>query len=397
MPTTFRVKIVISKHILELKEKLKKLSVFIILKFAGNFVAWTHHLALPNKQQLKMTNYTSQIEITKNKIKDVTDKIKFYKNLGKTNLNKGDVKANIKKLTAHLSSLQEVLHQQEQIAKNISTDDNDIISYSFNKKDPPKKIKRDNSIRFSELLTKELTVSWENVSFLDNKIKIKVSEKRFLTYPLQTARKTYEYIKTILTKRELPPLKIFISSGKISRIFNIDALEQAIKLLEVQTIWNDIYENSTISLRSRLQKIANTLDNSFHDSVLKTKNLSIYMSHLCSLQDEKLPIIPILPFFTKRKKGDEDSFLFTLRKNNEELLLVWESIEINKATYIFNAYYYEYDEVLQNVFDYISTFSKQKRMNLRAGVQFESICLKPNKIIYHTVFSGWRDKLETYL
>lgn len=242
----------------------------------------------------------------------------------------------------------------------------------------------------------ELTVGWEDLSFEDGSIKIRLDKRRFIRYPFYQSRSSYEYVKAYLVRKEINPLVLQIGNGRVRSITNLDLLNDAIQILKIQTEWNKniTKDNNGASASSIVESLGKLSPKAF-DYFYRNKDLTPYLKELCNIQGLHYHLIPVLePNNSKHAFSvEKESFLFTIQKTTS-IYIVWESIEVNKATFVFTTNQADYFDDLQKIFDYISAHLDNKRTNLRRGVTHnEGQYLQSHRTFYHTTLEKWKARV----
>jgi len=245
-----------------------------------------------------------------------------------------------------------------------------------------------------------LIVDWDSIFFEDGRIKFRLDKRRFVWYPCNQSRSSYEYIKLYLKRKEIEPLQLQVSNERVRSIANLDLLHDAIQILKIKIEWNKMaLKESAVDVSSILRSLGSLSSKAF-DYFYKNKNLTPYLRTLCEIQELDYHIIPVLEpvnsNYISSLNVNKESFLFTIRRTN--VYIIWESIEVNKATFIFTTKEATYLEDLQKIFDYISSHLRNKRTNLRKGIINEDgQHIQSHRTLYHTTLEKWTEKLFEFL
>ena len=235
-------------------------------------------------------------------------------------------------------------------------------------------------------------IKWDHVFFGQNEIKVKFNSQFSLAWNFPQSKRSFEHIKTYLTKSILPPLKVVIRGNKILRIDNLEYFSQAVEILNfkrnIDLYLRESGSRSIGSVINGLEKISNKAIREF----LNLNDRSQYLSHLCNIQSTQYKIIPAPELFIfSNNLKEEDTFIFTVCSAHK-LLLVWESINVARATYIFEVDVNSYRDKLETIFEYIVSTQKNKRSSLRGLIpQTDTI-----KVIQHDDFEDWKKKIEDF-
>jgi hypothetical protein len=179
-----------------------------------------------------------------------------------------------------------------------------------------------------------LNIAWKNIMFDNGSIIISIENSFRQSFPLINSRKSFELLKPYFTKFSVPDIKATIYNGKIHSITNHEEVLNFLNLLSIQEEFSKSLFPGEINFY-RINSNYKKIKNSDISQLYKLKEKSEYLKMLCELQSENFKIIPISEFSVSNLKGQiiSDSFLFTIERQGI-LFLIWESIEINKATYV---------------------------------------------------------------
>lgn len=242
-----------------------------------------------------------------------------------------------------------------------------------------------------------VSITWKNIMFDNGSIIISFGNSIHQSYPLINSRKSFELLKPYFTKFSIPNIKATIHNGVIHSITNHEEVLNFLNLLSIQEEFSKSLfpgEMDFYRINCNYKKIKN----SDISQLYKLKEKSEYLKILCELQSENFKIIPISEFSVSNLKGEiiSDSFLFTI-KHKGYLFLIWESIEIKKATYIFRTNQKKYIELTQSVFHYITSEEEAKRLRLRKSIKDKDGKLGVYFFIEHTSLSKWTSNLNEKL
>lgn len=258
--------------------------------------------------------------------------------------------------------------------------------------EPAKPTRVSNHIKIETVI---VTVSWEHIFFEDGFIRIRIDKRKLLHYAYKYSQASFDAIKVFLIRRNIAPLQLQIHQGRIRAISNLDLLNNAIQYLRITEEWKNLTLDKQVNVLSILDSLGKLGDDAF-DYFYVNKDRTPYLQELCRLQNLAYRIIPVQePNGFKGKKISE-SFIFTIMPA-KTIYLVWESVEDKKATFVFTSDPSEYSRDVQIIFDYISSELRGKRIQLRKGVtNEEGLKLKPYRVIYHTSFEKWKERILEY-
>jgi hypothetical protein len=206
-------------------------------------------------------------------------------------------------------------------------------------------------------------------------------------------------LKAFYQKKEIKAPILLKYNDKV-QLMNIDNFFDYIMLGK---LYLDIVIHGNLSkLNIFIKSIAN--QNITNDQILKLYNSSKsqYIKYLSERHSPTFKIIPIFEITLKNKetKYYEFSFIFTIEKNNK-YYLVWESTEIDKATYIFRFHSAQtLNEGSKSLQSYIMSKkikNKRQRLRLRQNELVQLLNYYSN--INHKVdgFQDWVIKLNNLL
>lgn len=241
----------------------------------------------------------------------------------------------------------------------------------------------------------ELEIEWNNVFFENNKIKVKYGNVYSDEYYFELSRSSFEILKPFILIQRLKPLKVKIYGNKIISISNLTDILNVFKILtlksEIYIYFNQEQSKSFNKITSLIHKLENKDIIDFY-RILEHNN---YLEYLCQKQSEDYKIIPATELVVSNQNiiSEDDAFLFTIN-NKQKLYIIWESILINKATYIFETNKINYLEDLHFIFDFIASDNDKKRFKLGALIKD-----KDNKfnLVYklrHSTKEEWINKIE---
>jgi|GEM_PF-3165987 len=241
---------------------------------------------------------------------------------------------------------------------------------------------------------KNLLVNWENVHFEDFAIVIKDGINYSMPFAFSEARKSFKFLKKYILGLKREPLQVIMIGNKIISIENLEQLKDLVTILKVRNEFIEQFKKSVpVSIKSIL-KIIEPLSVHFLVEVAKANtedfNFIDYLTEKQAPEYKPIPVFEIIP--TGQTFHSEDTFIFTIRIGST-YYLIWESTLPGRATYIFTATAESYEETVQQIYDYIASAQKAKRMKLRKKDEqaAEMNCLT---YITHSSFDHWKEKLE---
>ena len=241
----------------------------------------------------------------------------------------------------------------------------------------------------------DIEVTWNNVFFENNYIIIKYGNIFTEKYFFESARSSFEVLKPYIIARKLIPLNVTVDNNKIILISNLEEVLSVFKILTLKKEI-DLYvnEDKSTSFKKIISQIKNLENKQIIDFYRITKH-SDYLDYLCQIQSKYYKIIPATELVISNQQiiSEDDAFLFTINTKTK-MFIIWESILINKATYIFETTTVNYFENLQSIFDFIVSDNNKKRFKL--GVLIKEQENKFNLVykLIHNTKEEWIDKIQ---
>lgn len=238
-------------------------------------------------------------------------------------------------------------------------------------------------------------INWDKIKFDNSTVWLLINSTKWYSYPLKISRKSFEFLRPYFIKFSLPMIEVVTCQNKIKSIKNLNEITTTLNILSFQDeLSKELYSLPNVDF-SKLNIKYSSLTNDDITNTFKLKEKGKYIKHLCEIQSDGLKIIPIneISSFYDTNKVYSDSFLFSIEKK-EQIYVVWESSEINKATYIFELAKRNYFDVIQLIFNYIVSDETVKRMRLRKAIKNKQNNLHVIDFIEHESFHTWLLELD---
>ncbi|WP_040282849.1 hypothetical protein [Psychroserpens damuponensis] len=232
--------------------------------------------------------------------------------------------------------------------------------------------------------TQIINFSWNNIIFDDFKIHLTKSNIFYGPIQLKDSRKSFVHLKPYFNKLNLKPITCTVKGNEIIKFENLEEIYEIIQVFNFKTLISD-FSNY---LASDVEKNINKLNNKTIITLTNLANRSVYLKHLITKNHINFKIIPLL----ENGHNNEDSFIFTL-KNNNNVYLVWESCINKKATYVFSTTTNKYLESLIEIVKFILS-EQTTRMDLRQNFIRENMGNIKCNLIFHNEFNDWKNKIE---
>lgn len=229
---------------------------------------------------------------------------------------------------------------------------------------------------------KEIEVSWDSVTFYDNKIKIETPNKLKPVLVDCDCRASYNKIKDLL-KMTLPKVIIVGSIESGFSIKNQVELDKAIMLIKHKVSEDLFMDNELKSIAQSLSKAFSMKKNDY-DLMMKKlgERKQKYINMLIKLHvktDYKVvPAIEQMSHESSYSCSEEDAFIFTIHNNIPNCLtVVYENTNPARASLVFVVEKRLYTSCIQSIFEFMSDFKiKNKREMIRRHPQ-----IAPNGIV----------------
>lgn len=217
-------------------------------------------------------------------------------------------------------------------------------------------------------LPRSFEVEWTDIQFWNGYIRVLIYGTPSKEIPFSKSKRSFEFIKPSFHLYDLKPLEITMLKDDIQSIKNINEIDSALALLNVQDDVCDFFNDGN---PERVRNIQTKLDGIPNKEIVRFYKLNkrnVYLRELSEKQSIKFKIVPVVeacygPVFDTLS---QDSFIFTFN-TGAKVFLVWESLSTDKATYIFGSNFENYNHDIQRLFDYISSDRKRKRSSITAN------------------------------
>lgn len=365
----------------EYKQKEKKMKEVLEIESMYRKKRLTHFLNL-NKTYMDLKNEVKLI-----------DSVAFENKVSNLNAALAKAREKLSEINQQIKHTQEKQRQERELSRSqesvTSTDKSKATSTSGKQKS-----RILSKPKFSPLYLppagRELTqfyVDWENVIFDDGFIVIIHNGRRYRKDYTQS-KKCLNQIKHYYTFHNIPMLNVILSGSTIKSIENQEILFYHIDFLSVAASNFDMIKLSPFRISNwkkyTKQHYKDNLPFVLHTATLKK---------LCEYCDSDLPIIPVGEAVINSSGSHviHNSFLFPL-KSNTGYLIVWESVEEAKASYVFSLKSFT-DENVQTLFDYIAGNTTNKRSTLIGSKDLQNK-LNLRKRLFHADFSSWDKEIQ---
>ena len=227
-----------------------------------------------------------------------------------------------------------------------------------------------------------LEVGWDKVRFEDGRLLLDIGKERPLICSHLQSRMAYNMFRSAFICR-VPPLKVRIYSKKSPEVIETPEFKEIFEYLDIM----DDIRLGSFNRRKELVSFIRKSRINFQDAFLP-KDRSPYIQYLVNKQARAYRYIPVF----EKQDDREDAFLFTLK--GAEIYIVWENINENTATYVFNIRGKNYDEVLQAIFDYASSDIEYKRMRMHYGDSRKLFGVEC-RVLNHNDLNQWKRVIDS--
>lgn len=227
---------------------------------------------------------------------------------------------------------------------------------------------------------------WSKVYFDDSKIVISYDGKWYEKYVLN-ARKYLNEIKHHYNFRNVPRLKIKVV-GRNVHILNEEVLFYHIEFLSSTASNFEFGISSNLNLTKWKR-----YNRKFYYTHLSFLMHGYTINRLCEMCIEDLPIVPVGEVVINNHgfSALHCSFLFPLRTRTG-YLLIWESIEEGKASYVFFMRDYSLLSI-QNIYNYIAGPTQNKRSTLMYSEDLQRKLGLVRRVM-HTDLKIWETEIK---
>lgn len=237
----------------------------------------------------------------------------------------------------------------------------------------------------------------ENIEFFDRYYKIWIVENEKKVNNIQpliitdpNSLECLQIVSKYFENRIPSDVMIVFTSKKVKKLENGFKLQEYVETLkknkDIPSDWWNSYENREIKTLENYRKISYSAVN----KEVSYKN--IYIDYLTSYQDEN----PLLIAYEIFNGQEEKCFVFNVSINDKRSAIIYENININRATNVFIINKQDYEESLNLIFNYFTDEDlSRKRMSIRTcqnpPEKFKAIEIKT---INHDNLNTWINKLN---
>ena len=240
----------------------------------------------------------------------------------------------------------------------------------------------------------------ENIEFFDRYYKIwivknglKVNNIQPLIITDPNSQECLQFVSKYFENRIPNDVMIVFTNKKVEQLINGFKLQKYVETLkknkEIPSDWWNTADNREIKTLENYRKIPR----SFVNKEVSFKN--VYIDYLTSYQGEK----PLLIAYEIFNGQEEKCFVFNVSIDDKRSAIIYENININRATNVFIIDKQDYEESMNLIFNYFTDEDlSRKRMSIRTSQnppeKFKAIEIKT---INHDNLNIWINKLNELL
>lgn len=265
-----------------------------------------------------------------------------------------------------------------------------------------KKILNENSIDF--LQKKEWILDWECVTFKNDIFVVKPPKNGNVNFmPLTVykpgVKESYNYLKKYLNDK-VAPIRCTVENMKLTINDTISLDEAIVKfavisnqrpILSTETVFQTRTSPMQMSFKQALSKAQQMTPAEF------TKYKSEFINFLLKKQSDKYKVIPCLERLAHvDNEIIEEAFMFSLKEDTGKILIVYENVNPDRSTLLFEVEEKDYDLTVQSIYDFLQSAEINKRSNLRSrNIELKEANVKRFRSINHD--SSWKYSIKSCL
>jgi len=200
-----------------------------------------------------------------------------------------------------------------------------------------------------------------------------------------------DYFKRLYGKKAF---KISFSNGEL--ITDKEASPGWERLFDALELVREFYELKYVKsqkgiLRNNIRLNGKEILEVYDDLLSRTE----YLKYLAQRIGSDYKLIPVLEY----SNGNvEDSFLFRFSNKKGDIVIVWENVNLNRATYIFKYNQERHPDILQKLEHFISSEDYTYKRSLLSGNERNSKLIKRDLCFYkkypHHSFMDYKAEIE---
>lgn len=247
-------------------------------------------------------------------------------------------------------------------------------------------------------------LDWECVTFKNDSLVIKPPKNGSVIFmPLTVykpgVKESYNYLKKYFNDR-ITSIRCIVENMKLT-IKDTISLDDAIAKFAVISNQRPIF-SSDIAFQTR----TSPMQMSFKQALSKAQQMtpaefkkykSEFINFLLKKQSDKYKVIPCLERLAHTDNDMiEEAFIFSLKENTGRYLIVYENVNPDRSTLLFEVEEKDYELSVQSIYDFLQSAEINKRSNLRGrNIELKEANVKRFRSINHD--SSWKYSIKSCL
>ena len=205
-------------------------------------------------------------------------------------------------------------------------------------------------------------IPWYNVTFGDGLVNVILNSDDHYTVKDSRSRKAYNPLRKYLINFELIIVEFNNLDNCIVSCKGLEILDDVFLRLEIE---HDLVRTDL----GNVENFGKYLNKLHKSKIVRLFNLtakSEYFNFLVKATRESHKIIPVKQFFSyeiSENTQEDDAYLFSIQIE-DQVFVIWESVEQGQATHIFRTTEKTYRKAVQMIFDYASSRSINNKLQL---------------------------------
>lgn len=291
--------------------------------------------------------------------------------------------------------------EEDAIVYRAKKDDGSVcLFFDFDKFN--KKILNESSIDF--LQKKEWILDWECVTFKKDSLVVKPPKNGNVKFMPLTVHKpgvkeSYNYLGKYLNDR-ITSIRCTVENMKLTINDTISFDEAIVKFAVISN------QSPILSTDNVYQTRTSQMQMSFKQALSKAQQMtpvefakykSEFINFLLMKQSDKYKVIPCLERLAHTDNDIiEEAFMFSLKEKTGRYLIVYENVNADRSTLLFEVEEKDYDLTVQSIYDFLQSAEINKRSNLRSrNIELKEANVRRFKSINHDI--SWKHSIISYL
>lgn len=240
-----------------------------------------------------------------------------------------------------------------------------------------------------------ISLPWTDIVFYDGKINYQIDKfdiktltvrrKWMIACQVDSSKAVYNKLKSIFMIRNAEPIRLHIVNNIIKEVDNIEVLDYYFLILKNSQKRHDF----TFGEGDKIATVYRKFTRNFYRDKLKSILKDNFINFLCEIALNELPIVPVTEHIVNASGGESYhmSLLFPLG-GGDKIYWCWEGLADGKATYIFESTKLTYIDDAQNVYNFITGDTVNKRSALTNSYNLRRQ-LRMVKKLSHKDYTTW--------